>query len=75
VLGNDYPNTLTSVSDLGLVLRKSGKLVAAEEMIRHALERREKILREEYLDTLTSVDHLSSVLERQGKLDAAATMA
>jgi hypothetical protein len=38
LLENEHPSTLTSVSNLALVLQNQGKYEAAEEMNRRALE-------------------------------------
>jgi tetratricopeptide (TPR) repeat protein len=74
VLGIEHPDTLTSVSNLGLVLERQGKYEEAEAMCRRALEEREKVLGVEHPHTLTSVSQLGSVLERQGKYEEAEAM-
>jgi tetratricopeptide (TPR) repeat protein len=74
VLGVEHPNTLTSVSNLALVLRIQGKYEAAEEMNRRALEGREKVLGNEHPFTLTSVSNLALVLRNQGRYEAAEEM-
>src|SRR4051794_37153198 len=58
-LGKELPSTLTSVSNLALVLRSQGKYEAAEAMNRRALEGREKALGKEHPSTLTSVSNLA----------------
>lgn len=55
VLGLEYPDTLTSVSNLGLVLDRQGRYEEAEAMHWRALERSEKVLGPEHPDTLISV--------------------
>jgi Tfp pilus assembly protein PilF len=62
VLRREYPNTLTSISNLGLVLARQGKYKEAEAMHQRDLEGSEKVLRSEYPDTLTSVSNLGLVL-------------
>jgi tetratricopeptide (TPR) repeat protein len=74
VLGPEHPDTLTSVSNLGLALSKRGKYEEAESMHRRALEGREKVLGPEHPDTLTSFGNLGSVLSRQGKYEEAESM-
>ena len=74
MLGNDHPDTLTSVSNLASMLQDQGKYEAAEEMNRQALEGYEKVLGKEHPDTLTSVSNLASVLRDQGKYEAAEEM-
>ena len=57
-----HPNTLTSVSNLRLVLERQGKYNKAEVIERRALEGQEKALRFEHPNTLTSVSNLRLVL-------------
>ena len=74
VLGPEHPDTLTSVSHLGLVLESQGKYEEAEAMHRRDLEGSEKVLGPEHPDTLISVTNLGSVLESQGKYEEAEAM-
>ncbi|KAF2187603.1 putative kinesin, partial [Zopfia rhizophila CBS 207.26] len=74
VLGPEHPHTLTSVSNLGLVLERQGKYKEAEAMHQRALEGHEKVLGLEHPDTLTSVNNLGWVLESQGKYEEAEAM-
>jgi tetratricopeptide (TPR) repeat protein len=67
----EHPDTLTSVSNLALILQYQGKYEAAEEMNRRALEERKKMLKMEYLDTLTSVSNLALAFKYQGKYEKA----
>ncbi|KAF2999044.1 hypothetical protein E8E15_000155 [Penicillium rubens] len=73
-LGREHPDTLTSVSDLGLVLSSQGKYDEAEAMHRRALEARENALGREHPDTLTSVSNLGDVLSSQGVYEEAEAM-
>ncbi|KAJ5851796.1 FabD/lysophospholipase-like protein [Penicillium soppii] len=74
VLGPEHPDTLTSVSNLGLVLNSQGKYEEAEAMHRRDLEGSEKILGPEHPHTLASVNNLGSVLDSQGKYEEAEAM-
>jgi tetratricopeptide (TPR) repeat protein len=74
VLGSKHPNTLASVSNLGLVLEGQGKYEEAEAIERRALEARERMLGREHPDTLTSISNLGLVLESQGKYKEAEAM-
>ncbi|PVH90979.1 hypothetical protein DM02DRAFT_509339, partial [Periconia macrospinosa] len=74
LLGDEHLDTLTSMSNLALVLQYQGKYEAAEEMNRRALEGSEKTLGKEHPDTLTSVNNLAGVLRYQGKYKAAEEM-
>jgi tetratricopeptide (TPR) repeat protein len=73
-LGLEHPDTLTSVSLLGLVLERQDKYEEAETMLRHVLESREKALGLEHPDTLTSFSHLGFVFYQQGKYEEAEAM-
>ena len=74
VLGAEHPATLTSVSNLALVLQRQGKYEAAEEMNQRALKGCEKLLGAEHPDTLTNINNLALVLQCQGKHEAAEKM-
>jgi tetratricopeptide (TPR) repeat protein len=69
--GVQHPDTLTSVSNLALVLKDQGKYDEAEKLNRRALEGSEKELGVQHPDTLTSVSNLAMVLQDQGKYDEA----
>ncbi|KAL8635912.1 MAG: hypothetical protein Q9228_006642 [Teloschistes exilis] len=71
VLGKEQPNTLTSVSNLALVLQYQGKYDEAEQINRRPLDGREKVLGKEHPNTLTSVSNLALMLQHQGKYDEA----
>jgi tetratricopeptide (TPR) repeat protein len=71
VLGDDHPDTLTSINNMGSLLVAQGKLQAAEPLFREALERRRRVLGDDHPDTLTSINGLSYLLQAQGKLDQA----
>jgi tetratricopeptide (TPR) repeat protein len=70
-LGVSHLDTLTSVSNLALVLQDQGKYNKAEKLSRRALEGWEKELGVSHLDTLTSVSNLALVLQDQGKYNKA----
>ncbi|KAI0570450.1 kinesin light chain 1, partial [Pyrenophora tritici-repentis] len=53
-LGPEHPSTLTSMSNLALLLDSQGKYEEAEAMNRQMLAQREKVLGLEHPDTLTS---------------------
>ncbi|KAF7566037.1 TadD, Flp pilus assembly protein TadD [Pyrenophora tritici-repentis] len=74
VLGQGHPDTLTSVSELGLVWESQGKYEEAEAMHCRALEGYEEVLGREHPDTPTSVSELGLVLESQGKYEEAEAM-
>ena len=71
VLGQEHPDTLTSMNNLAMVLSSQGKYEEAEEMHRQTLELREKVLGKEHPYTLTSMNNLAVVLSSQGKYEEA----
>jgi len=73
-LGANHLYTLTSVSNLALVLERRGRYKEAESMNRRALEGSEKELGANYPDTLTSISNLALVLERRGRYEEAESM-
>ncbi|KAJ5154819.1 uncharacterized protein N7500_010258 [Penicillium coprophilum] len=74
VLGCEHPDSLASVSNLGLVLDRQGKYKEAEVMHRRALEAREKVIGYRHSSTLSSVNNLGLVLSTQGKYQEAEAM-
>jgi hypothetical protein len=62
VLRREYPDTLTSISNLGNTLSGQGKYKQAEVMHRQALEGYKEVLGHEHPYTLTSVSNLSNIL-------------
>lgn len=71
VLGQQNSDTLSSLSQLAVVLEHQGKYEEAEQMSRQVLKGRETELGVEHPDTLTSVSHLAWVLHSQGKYEEA----
>ncbi|KFA68627.1 hypothetical protein S40285_09472, partial [Stachybotrys chlorohalonatus IBT 40285] len=74
VLGQEHPDTLTSMSNLANTLRNQGKYAEAEQMHRQTLKLREKVLGQEHPDTLTSMSNLANTLRNQGKYAEAEQM-
>ena len=70
-LGAEHPDTLTSVSNLGLLLDDKGQYEEAEELSRRALEGREKALGSEHPGTLNSVNNLGILLYDKGDYEGA----
>ncbi|MFO0859473.1 MAG: tetratricopeptide repeat protein [Phycisphaerales bacterium] len=71
VLGEEHPDTLTSINNMGFLLEAQGKLDQAEPYYREALEKRRRVLGEEHPSTLTSISNMGALLRAQGKLDQA----
>ncbi|RKL04917.1 hypothetical protein BFJ70_g17166 [Fusarium oxysporum] len=74
VLGKEHPDTLSSMNNLALVLRKIGKYEEAEKMHRETLEAREKVLGKEHPSTLSSMNNLALVLGNMGEYEEAEKM-
>ena len=74
LLGEEHPNTLSSMNNLAYVLSDQGKNEQAEEIHRQALRLRETVLGKEHPSTLTSMNNLATVLSGQGKYEQAGEM-
>ena len=68
VLGNDHPDTLASINQMGILLWTQGKLTEAEPYYQESLEGRQRVLGHEHPDTLESVSIMGGFLREQGKL-------
>jgi|CXWL01.1.fsa_nt_gi serine/threonine-protein kinase len=68
LLGNTNPDTLTSINDLGMVLRGQGRNSEAERYLQEAYEGRRRVLGEEHPETLTSLNNKSVLVAAQGRL-------
>ena len=66
-LGEDHPDTLTSMNNLANVLSDQGKWQEAEELHREALEGMKPRLGEDHPDTLSSMDNLANVQTEFGR--------
>lgn len=73
VLGPEHPDTLTSISHMGLLFDALGKPFEAEGFIREALEKQRRVLGEGHPDTLLSLNKLGLLLKHQGKFAEAET--
>ncbi len=68
LLGDEHPDTLESISNMGGLLRAQAKLVEAEPFYREALDARRRVLGDEDPNTLKSIDNMGVLLWTQGKL-------
>ena len=59
MLGQEHPDTLTSVNNLAFLYQAQGRYGEAEPLLRRALEARERVLGPEHPHTLTSVNNLA----------------
>ena len=67
VLGEEHPDTLSSMGNLAVVYYEDGRYVDAEALILEALEIEKRILGEEHPDTLTSLGNLAVLYEATGR--------
>ncbi|MCA9285311.1 MAG: serine/threonine protein kinase [Phycisphaerales bacterium] len=70
-LGNEHPDTLSSINRMAYLLQLQDKLDEAEPLAREALETRRRVLGEDDPATLTSLNNMGFQLVQQGRLDEA----
>jgi tetratricopeptide (TPR) repeat protein len=71
VLGNEHPDTLTSMGSLALTYWGQGRWKEAEELDVQALQIQKRVLGDEHHSTLTSMHNLASIYWSQGRLKEA----
>ncbi len=71
VLGDDHPDTLGSINNMGALLLAAGKSAEAEPYYRAAMEGHRRILGDDHPSTLTSISNLGFLLKSMGKLTEA----
>ena len=64
-LGDDDPDTLLSISSMGLLLNAQGKPDEAERFYHEALEGRRRVLGHKHRETLRSVVNMGALREKQ----------
>ena len=67
VLGPDDPQTLTSLSQMALILTEQGNYAEAQKLQREALVARTRVLGPEHPDTIASMARLATILNLQGQ--------
>ena len=67
VLGNDHPDTLGSINNMGSLLRRQGKLDEAMLFYREALEGKRRVMGDDHPDTLISINNMGLLLYTMGK--------
>jgi len=72
VLGQDDPQTLASLQQLGRLRRMQGRLDEAKELYEQTLSRRRRVLGEEHRDTIGSINDMAVLLDRLGSPQAEA---
>ena len=71
VLGEEHPDTLTSMNNMAQTLGSQGDLPGARKIQEQVLGVRRRVLGEEHPDTLTSMNNLALTLGAQGDLPGA----
>ncbi|OAG00992.1 TPR-like protein [Paraphaeosphaeria sporulosa] len=71
VLGEQHPDTLTSMGNLASTYMNQGRWNEAEELEVQVMETRERVLGEEHPSTLTSMANLASTFSNQGRWNKA----
>jgi tetratricopeptide (TPR) repeat protein len=74
VLGDEHPDTLTSMANLASTYMNQGRWKEAEELNVQAMQMRRRVLGDEHPDTLLSMSNLAQALSGQGKYEEAETM-
>ncbi|KAI8716275.1 hypothetical protein NCS52_00920700 [Fusarium sp. LHS14.1] len=75
VLGEEHPDTLTSMANLASTFSNQGQWKEAEELFVGVMETRKRVLGEEHPDTLTSMNNLAITWKYQDRTrDALALM-
>lgn len=67
VFGNQHPDTLGTVNNLGGLLVEEGKLTEAKPLLREALACNRETLGNGHPDTVRSINKLGHLLRKQGK--------
>ncbi len=67
VLGEEHPDALASMNNMGALLKAAGRLTDAEPYYREALEKQRRVLGEDHPDTLASMNNLGLLLGAMGK--------
>jgi len=67
VLGEEHPNTLTSMNHLANLYHSQGRLAEAEPLFLRTLEIQKRVQGEEHKNTLTSMSGLAALYESQGR--------
>ena len=70
-LGDEHLDTLTSINNMGSLLKSQGKYDEALPYFSEALETRRRTLGDEHPDTLASINNIGDLLTKQGKYDEA----
>jgi len=67
LIGNEHPDTLGSVSNMGSLLREQGLYAEAKSHYREALDSNRRVLGVEHPNTLSSVINMGALLVSEGR--------
>ena len=67
VLGEEAPETIAAVGNMGVLLRELGRLAEAEPYHREAIEKSRRILGEERPEAIIAISNMGGLLRAQGK--------
>jgi tetratricopeptide (TPR) repeat protein len=60
-LGEEHPDTVRTMSNVGVLYRNQGRYAEAESILSKTLEVRRRVLGEAHFDTLVSMHNLAAV--------------
>ncbi|MBS0191964.1 MAG: tetratricopeptide repeat protein [Phycisphaerales bacterium] len=67
LLGNDHPETLTSINNMAILLQWWGKLKEAEPYLRECLERKRRVYGDDKEETIIAIANLGSQMLYMGR--------
>ena len=67
MLGEEHPDTIATLGNLGRFLQAVDRLAEAEPVLRETLEKKRRVRGVEHPDTLTSINNYGVVLEAMGR--------
>jgi len=73
VLGEEHPDTLTSIGNFGILIWRQGHLVEAMPYLQEELENRRRLIGEDDPSTLTAVNNMAGLLAELGRPEEAMT--
>ena len=72
--GADHPESMATLGNLALLMKREGRLEEAEESCRHLLDTSLRVLGEDAEETLRAMNNLAAVLATSGELEEAETL-
>ncbi|MDH3254004.1 MAG: serine/threonine-protein kinase [Acidobacteriota bacterium] len=71
VLGDEHPETLSSINNLASLYQNQGRYAEAEPLYLTNIEAQKRVLGDDHLQTLSSMNNLAILYKNQGRLDEA----